>query len=270
MTTGQGLPGRGEATLPMRLTKLKISVGWMAALLGYTMMAQGPAASSTQLATDAQKQLRGKAFRDVQVSAAGGVVTLTGQVQVLADKLDAEKRINRMHEAASIENSISVQVPPGLSDTQLFSKLGKALTYDRQGYGTLPFNSITLRVSNGIVLLGGEVVLPVDKDSAVALVTNTPGVRGLIDHLQVAPLSPNDDQIRRAEFQAVYGAPQFNQYRLDPAKPIRIVVINGRVTLTGVVNSSGDKEIAGLRANGVPGVFAVTNDLQVAGSVQEH
>ncbi len=256
--------------MPTPSATLKIFTGCITGLLACAMMAQGPALSDSQLQADAQKQLRGKAFRDVAVSASAGVVTLTGQVQVLADKLDAEKRVNRLHEAASVDNAITMQVPPGLSDAQLFSKLGKALTYDRQGYGTLPFNSIILRVSHGVVLLGGEVVLPVDKESALTLVTNTPGVRGLVDHLQVAPLSPNDDRIRRAEFQAVYGAPQFNQYRLDPAKPIRIVVINGRVVLTGVVNTAGDKELAGLRANGVPGVFAVTNDLQVVGSGPEH
>jgi osmotically-inducible protein OsmY len=74
-----------------------------------------------------------------------------------------------------------------------------------------------------------------------------------------------DWRIRRAEERAIYGYPQFSRYALDPAKSIRIVVVNGHVTLTGVVDNKGDRDIAGVRANGVPGVFSVKNDLQVAG-----
>jgi osmotically-inducible protein OsmY len=78
-----------------------------------------------------------------------------------------------------------------------------------------------------------------------------------------------DNRIRADEYRAIYGYPQFTQYAIDPAKPIRIVVVNGHVILTGVVNNTGDREIAGMRANQVPGVFSVQNDLQVAGQ-QEH
>jgi len=106
---------------------------------------------------------------------------------------------------------------------------------------------------------------PSDKDSALSLVGNTPGVRDVIDELEVAPLSPNDDRIRLDEARAIYGFPALNRYALDPAKSIRITVVNGHVTLNGVVDSQGDKNIAGIQANGVSGVFAVTNNLQVAG-----
>ena len=113
-----------------------------------------------QIQTDLQGQLRGKQFRDVHAQVAAGVVTLTGSVTRLADKLDAEKRVNRTHEAASVRDQITVEVPPGVSDEQLFAKLGKALAYDRQGYGTLPFNSITLKIHDGVAEIGGEVVEP--------------------------------------------------------------------------------------------------------------
>ena len=234
------------------------------ALLSYAAVAQGPAPDA-KLQADAQKQLRGKQFSDVSIHAAGGVVTLTGQVRVLADKLQAQKKIDGTHEATSVDNQLTVHVPEGITDAELYSKLGKKLVYDRQGFGTLAFNYITLDVHDGVVTLGGEVVMPEDKDSAVGIVTNQPGVRGLIDRLQVAPLSPNDDRIRRAVFQAVYGAQQLNRYAINPAKPIRIIVINGHVTLAGVVDNTGDRDVAGISANGVPGVFSVKNDLQVAG-----
>jgi hyperosmotically inducible protein len=63
----------------------------------------------------------------------------------------------------------------------------------------------------------------------------------------------------------IYGTTQLQKYALDPAKPIRITVINGNVTLSGVVDSKADSDIANIRANGVPGVFKVVNNLQVAG-----
>jgi osmotically-inducible protein OsmY len=74
-----------------------------------------------------------------------------------------------------------------------------------------------------------------------------------------------DDRIRIATARAVYGAPQLNRYAIDPAKPIRISVENGNVTLSGAVNSQADKDVAGIRANSVSGVFKVTNNIQVLG-----
>jgi hyperosmotically inducible protein len=134
------------------------------------------------------------------------------------------------------------------------------------GYGTTAFNAFTLGVRNGVVTLGGTAYGPTDKDSALSLVSNYPGVKDVVDNIEVAPTSPNDDRIRVATARAVYGAATLNRYALDPAKPIRITVVNGNVTLSGVVDNESDKNVAGIRANGVPGVFKVSNELQVAGS----
>jgi hyperosmotically inducible periplasmic protein len=119
------------------------------------------------------------------------------------------------------------------------------------------------------VTLGGTAYGPTDKDSAVSVVENYPGVKDVIDNIEVAPVSPIDDRIRLAEARSIYGAPQLNKYAIDPAKPIRITVVNGRVTLSGVVDSQADKDVANIKANGVPGVFQVTNNLQVAGAAPE-
>jgi hypothetical protein len=78
-----------------------------------------------------------------------------------------------------------------------------------------------------------------------------------------------DDRIRLAEVQAIYGFPQLNKYAIDPAKPIRIMVVNGNVTLSGVVDSQADKDVANIRANSVPGVFKVVNNLEVVGEGSE-
>lgn len=221
--------------------------------------------TDAQIQADAQKQLSNKKFSGVHVQVQDGVVHLTGQVDRYADKEDAQKRIEKMREASSVRNDITVAGAGSVSDAELFQKLSRQLVYDRQGYASYPFNSLTLEVHNGVVTVGGLVVEPVDKDSALGLIKNTPGVRGVIDHIQVAPVSPSDDRIRAAEYRAIYGYPQFTKYAINPAKPIRIVVLNGHVVLTGVVDSKSDRDIAGIRANQVPGVFSVQNQLQVAG-----
>lgn len=237
-----------------------------ALLLGVMVpAARAQKATDAQIQADAQKQLSNKKFSGVHVQVQDGVVQLTGQVQRFADKDDAQQRIQKMHEASSIRNDISVAGAGSVSDAQLFQKLSKQLVYDRQGYPSYPFNSLTLQVQNGVATVGGLVVQPVDKDSALGLIKNTPGITGLVDHIQVAPVSPSDDRIRAAEYHAIYDYPQFTKYAIDPAKSIRIVVLNGHVVLTGVVDNTGDRDVAGLRANQVPGVFSVQNELQVAG-----
>jgi hyperosmotically inducible protein len=96
--------------------------------------------------------------------------------------------------------------------------------------------------------------------------SNMSGVKDVINEIQVDPLSPMDDRIRLQVYRSVYGFPSLNKYAIDPAKPIRISVQNGNVTLYGVVDSKADKDAANIRANSVPGVFKVTNNLQVAGA----
>jgi len=94
-------------------------------------------------------------------------------------------------------------------------------------------------------------------------------VKDVVDNIEVAPVSPMDDRIRLAEARAIYGFPQLNKYAIDPAKPIRITVVNGNVTLSGVVDTQADKDVANIRANGVPGVFKVVNNLEVVGEAAE-
>jgi osmotically-inducible protein OsmY len=238
-------------------------------LAGSVPAAKAQKGSDAQIQADAQKQLSGKRFSGIQVQVQGGVVHLTGQVDRYADKADAEKRINKMHEASSVRDDINVAGGGSVSDEQLYQKLAKALLYVRQGYESYPFDSFTLQVHNGVVTVGGLAAEPVDKDDALAVVQNAPGVRDVIDKIQVAPVSPNDWRIRRDLYRAIYGYPSFTKYAINPAKPIRIVVVNGHAVLTGVVDSQADKELAGMRANQVAGVFSVQNDLQVAGQ-NEH
>jgi hyperosmotically inducible protein len=223
-----------------------------------------------QLQAEVQKALSKKQFAAVQVQVADGVVTLTGEVNKLNDKIDAGKKAEHFR-PVDVHNRIQVSMNggPAVSDQELGEKISKKLIYARQGYWTQPFNAFTLGVHDGVVTVGGVAVRPEDKDEVIADITDTPGVRDLVDNIKVAPVSNNDDQLRRALFNAIYGYPTLNRYAIDPAKQIRIVVVNGHATLVGSVDSASDKQIAGMRANGVPGVFSVTNDLQVAGQGTE-
>ena len=224
--------------------------------------------SDAQIQADVTKSLDNKRFKDIRASVHNGVVTLTGTVDLYSAKLDADNRAHHRKNVKGVENQIQV-AGPTVEDTTLRDKLAERLAYDRVGYGTTAFNSFTIGVQNGAVTLGGTAYGPSDKDSAISLVSNYPGVKDVIDNIEVAPVSPMDDRIRLAEARAIYGFPQLNKYAIDPAKPIRITVVNGNVTLSGVVDSEADKDVANIRANGVPGVFKVINNLQVIGSGQE-
>jgi osmotically-inducible protein OsmY len=220
-------------------------------------------ADAGSIEADVHKALDNKKFQNVAVAVHGPEVALTGTVDTYAAKEEADNRIHHVKGVKGVENDIQVA---GLTveDAVLREELAKALSYDRVGYGTTPFNSLTIGVQNGVVTLGGTVYGPTDKDSALSLVANTPGVKDIVDNIEVAPVSPMDDRLRLELARVIYGTPTLQKYALDPAKPIRITVVNGNVTLTGVVDSKMDHDVAGIRANGVPGVFKVVNDLQIA------
>ena len=128
------------------------------------------------------------------------------------------------------------------------------------------FDNLAYRVDDGTVTLIGQVTRPTLRDDAERVVKRIEGVERVKNEIEVLPLSPEDDRIRIAEFRAIYGDPALNRYAHQAIPPIHIIVKNGHVTLEGVVDNEGDKNIAGIRANGVPGVFSVTNNLRVVKS----
>jgi hyperosmotically inducible protein len=126
------------------------------------------------------------------------------------------------------------------------------------------FDNIAYRVDGSTVALFGQVVRPVLKSDAGNAVKHIEGVEKVDNQIEVLPPSSMDDSLRIELFRAIYQYPALQKYELGVQKPIRIIVKNGRVTLEGVVDSDGDKNLAGLRANGVPGIFSVTNNLQMS------
>jgi hyperosmotically inducible periplasmic protein len=125
------------------------------------------------------------------------------------------------------------------------------------------FDNLEYRVEGDKVVLMGQVVRPVLKDDAGAVVKKIEGVRTVENDIEVLPVSPMDDQIRWAEFRAIYGYPVLERYAMGALPPIHIIVKGGHVTLEGVVANQTDKELVYMRANGVPNTFSVTNNLQV-------
>jgi hyperosmotically inducible protein len=126
------------------------------------------------------------------------------------------------------------------------------------------FDNISYSLSGYTVTLSGQVTQPYKKDDAGNAVKGIEGVQKIDNRIEVLPLSPNDDRLRQRLYQAIYGFTTLNKYALPVIKPIRIIVKNGHVALEGVVDNQSDKNVAGIRANGVSGVFSVENNLQVA------
>ena len=116
---------------------------------------------------------------------------------------------------------------------------------------------------SGTVTLSGFVTRPTLKADAAAVVKRVNGVSRVENQIVVLPLSPMDDRIRLATWRAIYGYVGFDRYALQPVGPIHIIVSNGNVTLAGRVANKADRNIANIRANGVQGVFKVTNELEV-------
>jgi osmotically-inducible protein OsmY len=201
-----------------------------------------------------------KEFRNLQASVEDGIVTLTGSVDLYQQKLDAAKKFRKIDQVQGVRNLIAVST--NVPDSDLAAKLDRKLYYDRIGYDNL-FNYVTVSVKEGVATLSGETRTDVGRDSALALTNNTPGVKDVVNNIAVAPVSIFDDSIRIRATRAIYRDSVLSRYASDPALPIRIVVNNGKLTLEGTVASAMDKQIAGMRAGQVFGVFSVQNNLEV-------
>ena len=125
------------------------------------------------------------------------------------------------------------------------------------------FDNLAYKVDGYNVTLVGQVTRPTLKSDAENVVKRIEGVEHVDNQIEVLPASPMDESLRRQLYRAIYGYPALQKYALGVQQPIRIIVRNGKVALEGVVDNEGDKNIANIQANGVPGVFSVTNNLQV-------
>lgn len=223
---------------------------------------QGAGRYDQQIQEQATKTLNSKdKWKGITASTEDSVVTLQGSVKLYIDKADAEKKIHKIDHVESVRNHIEVE--GNVPDAELQAKLADKLRYDRVGYGIV-FNALTLGVQNGVVTVGGDVRDYPSRDSALAIAETTPGVKDVIDDINVLPTSSFDDDLRVRVARAIYGDPVLRKYAADPQKPIRIIVDKGHVSLYGIVDSKLDKQVAVTRAKTVPNVFSVDDHLLIA------
>lgn len=237
-----------------------LSVGLLSAVLAAETSAASRYDNQVQMAVT-QKLASKNQYSNVKASVEDGIVTLTGTVDLYQRKLDAAKLARKIPNAQGVRNLITV-AGSNVSDEQLEQKLATKLTYVREGYDST-FDYFALGVKDGVVTVEGQDRTGVGHDEAMADIANMAGVKDVIDRVTIEPVSNFDDGLRLRAARAIYGDPALSKYAIDPARPIRIIVDNGHVTLYGVVNSSMDKQIAGMRAGQLFGAFSVENKLEV-------
>jgi osmotically-inducible protein OsmY len=233
-----------------------------------TTPAQTPAQTASAARYDnqiqtavAQKLAQKSQFRDVKSNVQDGIVTLTGTVDLYQRKLDAAKLARKAPSVQGVRDLITV-AGANVPDEQLNKKLSEKMRYVRSGYD-ITFDYFALAVKDGVVVVEGQDRTGVGRDEAVADIANMPGVKDVVDNISIAPVSMFDDGLRIRAERTLYRDPVLSKYAMDPARPIRIIVDNGHVTLYGSVETKMDKEIAGIRANQLPGAFSVENKLVV-------
>ncbi len=245
----------------MKRQALAVSVALLVLLSMTAMAATGRYDRQIQQAVS-RKIHDTKQLQNVGASVEDGIVTLTGTAGLYRDKIDAAKKVKKLANVTGVRNDILV-AGETVPDGQLQQKLAKKLAYDRVGYYDNTFNYLALDVRDGVVTINGDTVNDVAKDSALAIVARTPGVKDVVNQVTVLPVSIFDDSIRVRTARVIYRDSVLGRYATDPVHPIRIVVDNGHVTLYGTVESAMDKTLAGIRANSVPGAFSVENKLMV-------
>ena len=246
---------------------MKINFRALTSFLAVSILSVGLAAQTTSARYDSDiqsqvtRQLAKKQeFRNLQASTEDGIVTLSGNVDLYQQKLDAARKVRKLDKVQGVRNLVAVS--SSAPDAELEARLERKLHYDRIGYDNL-FNFVDVSVKDGVATLNGETYNDVGRDSALALASSMPGVKDVVDNIKVSPVSGFDDRIRIGALRAIYRDPVLGRYASDPAKPIRIVVDNGKLSLYGTVATAMDKQIAGMRANQVFGVFSVQNNLEV-------
>jgi len=249
----------------MTKTKSILSSFLLVGLLGASLFAQTSSAgrNDATIQTSVTKKLDdNQKFKNVNSAVEDGIVTLTGTVDLYQDKLDAAKSTKKQKNVQGVRNLIEV-AGPAVSDAQLHEELSKKLYYDRVGWYDSAFNYYTLSVKDGVATIGGQTYNEVGRDSALAIAYRMPGVKDVVSDIKVSPVSSFDDNLRRRTVRALYGDSALGKYAVDPARPIRIIVDGGHVSLYGEVISPMDKQIAGMRVGQIPGVFSVQNNLVV-------
>ena len=191
---------------------------------------------------------------DVDVSVDGGVVTMRGDVGSYAQKRTAERVVLGVYGVRGVANDLNVRLPGALerSDTDIAQVAVNTLTWNTQ----VPSDRVTVAVSDGWVTLRGTVDWQYQKDAAERGVRNLTGVRGITNDMTVGP------RVQPGEVQAKIEAALRRNAEID-ARRINVSVADGRITLSGNVHSSAERDEARRAAWAAPGVTAVEDHMAV-------
>jgi hyperosmotically inducible periplasmic protein len=225
----------------------------------------GHATNAIEQLNEDRNKLPSQEYRDSIISLDARARQVRNIIVVHLDYADSREKLNRL-DASAIETVATAS--PAREGTEAVSKPPKSLEQRvRSELLKLPyygvFDYLAFEVDGDQITLDGQVSWPTLKGDAERAVRGVEGVNTVISKIEVMPLSPNDDRIRIAAYRAIYGHSALVRYHLNPHPPIRIIVKNGNLTLMGMVGSDLDRTVAHMQANSVPGVFSVTNNLQV-------
>lgn len=198
----------------------------------------------------------------IEVAVQDGAAVLSGFTLTVDAQRAAEKAARK--ETKTVENRLRV-VPEGRADDEVRKAVADAIFRDPT-YGV--FDSVGVGVEEGVVVLQGSVNQPWRKDDLDRRVARVPGVREIKNEIRVQPASFHDDRLRVELYRKIYGNGLFERYRSFPDPPIRIIVENGNVTLTGMVNSRVEQAVLGSIARGTLS-FKVDNQVQVESEIRK-
>lgn len=234
----------------------------VAAALTVPFAFAGTSASDARLQAELQDKIfHAHVFKHGQVAVAyeNGTATLTGTVDNLGTKMDAERAARKVDGVQRVVNNIVVYAED-LSPAQMLAQARKeVITY--YAYGI--FDNIQLAADGGRLVVSGEVTQPFKKSDLGAILSRVRGVAVLDNNLKVLPLSNFDDALRIRVARAIYGNDVLLTYGYHAVPPIHIIVDNGNVTLEGVVGSKLDRQIAEVAARNAGLSFSVVNNLRV-------
>ena len=196
---------------------------------------------------------------EVHVTYANGVATLTGTVNNLAAKRAAVQAARKIKGVTQVVDNIRIYAVNVTPQLILEHARKDVVTY----YAYTIFDNVNLELRGNTLIVSGEVTQPFKKYDLAKILTDVNGVDRVVNDLKVLPVSSFDDRLRLQIARAIYGNPYFTYYANQAIPPIHIIVDNGNVTLTGVVATKMDREVAMMRARSVGLSFSVKDHLRV-------
>lgn len=211
-----------------------------------------------QIQAQVEPRLSEQSIPNVTVTVGDGVVTLGGTVPSLWAKNEAIEQARKADDVKSVVSELTVA--RGESDQRIAEQVASRVR--RHVFYTI-FDDVDIAVNGGGVKLTGRVTMPFKASEIADLASRVQGVQEIDNQIQTLPASISDEQLRYSIAGQIYRDPMFWNYAIQVSPPIHVVVENGRVTLTGVVNSEVERRKAELIARSTFGVFAVDNRLRV-------